>query len=91
MAYNDLGFVPFCSNVKLKNMKSNNIQKTNSDVSVENGTKPMLAEVNYSSVDTWLEPYIGWKFNVIKKGKRSTSVRWWGRIEWIPNKRINFC
>ena len=52
---------------------------------------PMLAAVNFSAVDTWLEPYIGWKFKVVKKGKRSTSVRWWGRVEFIPNVRINFC
>jgi hypothetical protein len=49
----------------------------------------MIAEINYFAIDTWLEPYIGWKFKVIKKGKRSTSVRWWGRVEYIPNNRIN--
>lgn len=26
----------------------------------------LFAKVNYSAVDTWLEPYIGWEFEVKK-------------------------
>lgn len=51
--------------------------------------KELQAQINYAAIGTWLEPYIGYKFKVVKKCKRSTSVRWWGRVEkWIPNKMI---
>jgi hypothetical protein len=40
VTYNEQGFVPFYSTVKLKYKKMNNIQNSNSDVSAENGTKP---------------------------------------------------
>lgn len=34
-----------------------------------NDAKPMLAEVNYSALGTSLEPYIGWRFPVVKRSK----------------------
>lgn len=51
----------------------------------------LLAEVNYSAVSTWLEPYIGFKFKIIKKGKKTTKVNWWGTVKTIGNNRFNFC
>lgn len=32
----------------------------------EAGTKPLLCEVNESAYNTWLEPYIGWTFKIVK-------------------------
>jgi len=37
----------------------------------ENGnkSKPLLCEVNMRAYDTWLDPYIGWSFQVVKTTK----------------------
>lgn len=48
----------------------------------------MVAEINYSALGTWLEPYIGWRFTISKRCKASVKVKWWGRDRTILNKFI---
>jgi hypothetical protein len=36
----------------------------------------VLAEVNYSAIDTWLEPYIGHKVEVVKTSKNLIWFKW---------------
>ncbi len=41
---------------------------------ITHGSMPVLnnvlCEVNYNAYDTWLEPYIGWKFKIFRATKR---------------------
>lgn len=34
-----------------------------------------VAKVNYFAVDTWLEPYIGWKFEITRKNKSTVYFK----------------
>ena len=47
----------------------NNEQKVQNTHVSQHSSNEMLAEVNFEATGTWLEPYIGWKFIVIKTSK----------------------
>ena len=52
----------------------------------------LLAIINSRAYydDTHLAPYIGYEFEVIKKGKRKSKVKWWFKHISIDNKYLNF-
>ena len=61
-------------NRKFKTINNIQMQIENSNVQVTSETMPIgnmvLCEVNYNPYDTWLEPYIGWKFKIFRATKR---------------------
>lgn len=56
----------------------------------ENVINTGLVEVNYNTIETHLEPYIGWKFKIIKKGRRVSSINWFGKVKKVDNHFLNF-
>jgi hypothetical protein len=50
-----------------RNVENSNVQVTSESMPIGN---MVLCEVNYNAYDTWLEPYIGWKFKVFRVTKR---------------------
>jgi len=47
-------------------------QKINKEAVSESELYTVLAVVNYNAVDSWLEPYIGMRLNIIKRGIKVT-------------------
>ena len=51
----------------------------------------MKCEINYNTInESHLEPYIGWRFNMIKQGIKVSWISWFGKRKKISNKYINF-
>jgi hypothetical protein len=60
-----------CYAVKIKTMENDNLKlERHADA------KPVLVVVNYSAIGTWLEPWIGWKFEVVKTSKNLIWFKW---------------
>jgi hypothetical protein len=53
--------------------KSTNVEPT---TNAQNDANTVLAEVNYSAIGTWLEPWIGWEVEVVKTSKNLIWFKW---------------
>ena len=56
--------------------------------------EPLLAVVNSSAIDTWLEPYIGHTFEIVKKGVKKVWFKInYGKLEIrkIDSNLFNYC
>ena len=85
--------------IAAKNIKPKETMKTTEKSNTETSSmddERVLAEVNYNAMDTWLEPYIGMKLQVKKKG---TTKVWFYmdygnpkmEVHKIDRQIFNFC
>jgi len=53
-----------------------------------------MVEINFENIDTWLEPYIQWKFPIVKKFKKRTKILFTQHeppeVITIENEKLNF-
>ena len=60
-----------------------------------NNANTLLAVVNYNSVGSWLEPYIGMTMKIIKKGVKRTwfEMDYGNKIEKckVDSRMFNYC
>lgn len=70
--------------------KKNDTPESNKAINYE----PLLAVVNYNAVNTWLEPYIGHSFEIIKKGVKKTWFKiYYGKlvVRKTDSSLFNYC
>ena len=57
-------------------MRNENMQEDSKKHDTPTDANNVLVAVNYSAIGTWLEPWIGWKVEVVKTSKNLIWFKW---------------